>query len=99
MDQDIDNFLGKNDQIISALADGFRTHEARPSVEKIEKATLAEIAHRLGREALENVAATANPTRHDLFIFQRHHGIDLQFCGSQHFFLCNMRRSNLEGHI
>jgi hypothetical protein len=36
MDQDIDNFLGKNDQIISALADRFRTHEARPSVEKIE---------------------------------------------------------------
>jgi putative transposase len=26
-----------------------------------EKATLAEIAHRLGREALENLAATANP--------------------------------------
>jgi len=26
-----------------------------------EKATLAEIAHRLGREALENVATTANP--------------------------------------
>jgi putative transposase len=26
-----------------------------------EKATLAEIAHRLGREALEHLAATANP--------------------------------------
>jgi hypothetical protein len=26
-----------------------------------EKATLAEIAHRLGREALENLAAAANP--------------------------------------
>jgi hypothetical protein len=26
-----------------------------------EKATLAEIAHRLGREALEHIAATANP--------------------------------------
>jgi hypothetical protein len=26
-----------------------------------EKATLAEIAHRLGREALENLATTANP--------------------------------------
>ena len=26
-----------------------------------EKATVAEIAHRLGREALENLAATANP--------------------------------------
>jgi putative transposase len=26
-----------------------------------EKATLAEIAHRLGREALENLAATVNP--------------------------------------
>jgi len=28
---------------------------------KGEKATLAEIAHRRGREALENLAATANP--------------------------------------
>jgi len=36
MDRDIDDFLGKNDQIISALADRFRTHEARPTAEKIE---------------------------------------------------------------
>jgi len=86
-------YLGAKNRIVRGKIKG------RLLLSKGEKATLAEIAHRLGREALENVAATANATRHDLFIFQRHHGIDLQFCGSQHFFLCNLRRSNLEGHI
>ena len=35
--------------------------KGRLLLSKGEKATLAEIAHRLGREALEHLAATANP--------------------------------------
>jgi len=35
----------------------------RPLLSEGEKATLAEIAHRLDRKALEDVAATAQPER------------------------------------
>jgi hypothetical protein len=49
-------YLGAENRIVRGKIKG------RLLLSKGEKATLAEIAHRLGREALENVAATANPT-------------------------------------
>jgi hypothetical protein len=48
-------YLGAENRILRGKIKG------RLLLSKGEKATLAEIAHRLGREALENVAATANP--------------------------------------
>ena len=48
-------YLGAENRILRGKIKG------RLLLSEGEKATLAEIAHRLGREALENLAATANP--------------------------------------
>ncbi len=48
-------YLGAENRILRGQIKG------RLLLSEGEKATLAEIAHRLGREALEHLAATANP--------------------------------------
>jgi putative transposase len=48
-------YLGAENRILRGKIKG------RLLLSEGEKATLAEIAHRLGREALDNLAATANP--------------------------------------
>src|ERR1700688_3288261 len=48
-------YLAAENQILRGQIKG------RLLLSECEKATLAEIAHRLGRTALEDVAATANP--------------------------------------
>jgi hypothetical protein len=48
-------YLGAENRILRGKIKG------RLLLSEGEKVTLAEIAHRLGREALENLAATANP--------------------------------------
>jgi hypothetical protein len=51
----LERYLGAENRILRGQIKG------RLLLSEGEKATLAEIAHRLGREALENLAATANP--------------------------------------
>ena len=48
-------YLGAENRILRGKIEG------RLLLSEGEKATLAGIAHRLGREALKNLAATANP--------------------------------------
>ncbi len=60
-----------------------------------EKATLAEIAHRLGREALENLAATANPgERRPMCLSQRCYGSGVKCCASEHELTVELRRDD-----